>query len=160
MSFKYSCYIENSQEAREWLTSIGIRLNTYLRFELAKYIYFYNDTGIACFINDRDLSMMNTETTDCTGNLPLFKALTAVRDDSDYMQYFVADCFLDFSIGDEDECYSSGELFLCREKNSEDLKFDWLRLPTYVPVPFFHKATKEELLEHFPDIKEVISNTV
>lgn len=66
---------------------------------------------------------------DCGTNQPLFLALAALRDDSDYMQWFV----MNF----DTEKHKKGDLILSTEK-----QFQLSPLHT-------HKATASELVEHF-----------
>ena len=61
---------------------------------------------------------------DCGDNEELFLALAALRDDSDYMQWF-----------------TDGKLW---EKSNSDLPSHYMQLEG-------HKATVEEIIEHFKD---------
>lgn len=93
MSFKYSVIGDNSQENREWLEKVGINRPPYTenlgnvilvytdddnnqRYETADSIYDFADTDLSKVIN-------------CIGNPPLFKAVSAMREDSDYLQWFM-----------------------------------------------------------------------
>lgn len=134
MKFKYSAFIENTPEMREWLEKIGY---TVLRFFLnGKYLY-----AKQCTWSSKDRTWkepyyytsndMNSNYIDCRSNPQLFKALTAVREDSDYMQWFVEDV------------------------NKEIYEEDWM-LCTSVHFPnheyydtSFHKANLIELIKHF-----------
>jgi len=83
MPYKYSCFIENKPEMREWLERLGYKplskkddaTTLITRAENGLYI---TKLGSPLFDNYID----------CRNNPALFKALTAVRDDSDYMQWF------------------------------------------------------------------------
>ena len=82
MSFKYSAFTENTPEMREWLEGIGRKRKdmglSHPRFILAlgmHYMEVDNPNVPPIVIN-------------CLGNPKLFKAVTAIRDDSDYMQWF------------------------------------------------------------------------
>lgn len=69
---------------------------------------------------------------------PLFKALTAIRDDSDYMQWFKL-INEDVIVLDKDE----DGFYLCEDKSiEEELAYNMLFLE-------FHKATLKELQERF-----------
>lgn len=73
----------------------------------------------------------------CGDNEPLFLALAALRDDSDYMQWFVIMRYNE-AVEKIDDTW-----FLC-ERNTFDIDSRpnaW--------VVFHHKATKEELINHF-----------
>lgn len=88
MSFKYSAFIENSQEAREWLESIGydMRLcDNYNEYTCAGIdgVAFTTDSNypsFRLFLKEKAIS--------CLDNFDLFKAITAMRDDSDLHQIF------------------------------------------------------------------------
>lgn len=74
----------------------------------------------------------------CFENIELFKAIAALRNDTDYMQWFVTDDGLDKYLGYER--YLKGEFFLSTVQNVFD-NYDYSFK--------FHKATVEELIEHF-----------
>ena len=103
MSFKYSAFIENSKEAKEWLESIGYRICICTGFDGASLIDTFlgvpagtdaSAHGVGYPFEDEtpeqhiQMYLSETKNIDCRGNMQLFKAITAVRDDSDYMQWF------------------------------------------------------------------------
>lgn len=67
---------------------------------------------------------------DCIGNPALFQAVTAMRDDRDYLQWFFS----------EDKCFRYIE---------DDVSLYVVDNMDWVSVCDFHKATLEELEEHF-----------
>lgn len=75
---------------------------------------------------------------DCGENIGLFLALAALRDDSDYMQWFIynsMDCII--------EKLRTIDWFICDENRIEDFAcYD----SSYLNC---HKATVEEIIEHF-----------
>ena len=75
---------------------------------------------------------------DCGENIGLFLALAALRDDSDYMQWFIynsMDCII--------EKLRTIDWFICDENSIEDFAcYD----SSYLNC---HKATVEEIIEHF-----------
>lgn len=95
MRFIYSAFIENSLEMREWLESIGIPqvedtdidigniLLSYFNEDLGKQVYETADT-IYDFVDTDRSSIIS-----CLGNPELFKAVTALRDDSDIGKHYI-----------------------------------------------------------------------
>lgn len=86
--------------------------------------------------------LINLDFTDCGNNEELFKAIAALRDDSDYMQWFVCDS--SYIVNNDDypiyinESHIKGEWFLCKNDNfGGDYSENW------------HKASVKELIEHF-----------
>lgn len=115
--FKYSCYIENSEEALQYLELLGYEL----AYPTKKREEWIQTRDQQAFITDG--IYRNGIEINCVNNLLLFKALTAVRDDSDYMQEFT-DALGDWHLNKNKEL-------------SRSFKFG-------INV---HKATKEELIE-------------
>lgn len=138
--FKYSCFTENTPEMREWIESLGYR-------------NFYNkyDGDTICTVFDRSYDCRNykigqtlfsvylkmIEPIDCRSNPQLFKAITSVRTDSDYMQWFV---ITRYNEAKDEIVY---EWRLCNTN-----KFDIDSMP-YASIISHHKATLTELQEHF-----------
>ena len=134
MSFKYSAFIENSQEAREWLESIGydMRLcDNYNEYTCAGIdgVAFTTDSNypsFRLFLKEKAIS--------CLDNFDLFKAITAMRDDCDQNQWFTNGEYWH-------QCYCENfGTFLYAEYDGDcgtDL------------IESFHKATLEELINHF-----------
>ena len=92
MKFKYSAFIENTPEMREWLESIGYEVvkkedlqdrdiirTGYPKGNIAIMYYNYHVPYLLSYAKD---------IIDCRSNPQLFKAITAVRDDSDKDQWF------------------------------------------------------------------------
>lgn len=135
MKFIYSTFIENSPEMREWLEKIGYDISKvrsdkpYLIVD--KGIAFSMGGGFVEALKDREGYI------DCLGNPELFKAVTALRHDSDYMQWFV----IDEDVYDKDfnenvlKIYSEGQFILCY--NSK------------IYSSLAHKATLTELQKRF-----------
>lgn len=135
--FKYDVVAENTPENRAWLETLG-------------YKPFMARCGDKLYSVGFDISMPNTFTSnlmieesaisdfiDCTNNNELFKAVTAIRDDSDYMQWFV----IDRINGATDEYVSDWRI-------CQSIQFDIESVPLY-GITNHHKATLEELQEHF-----------
>ena len=83
----------------------------------------------------------------CGTNQKLFLALAALRDDSDYMQYFVLDT--DIKMASEN-CKIRGTFLFCQRYSwYEDLNEDGTPyMFSKINIPA-HKATVEELIKHF-----------
>lgn len=88
MAFLYSVIGDNTPQNREWLEKVGYEL--VVNSELDKYICVFHDFSYAIggnFIPDyfyhKAISLIE--------NHQLFRAVTAMRDDSDYMQLFKCD---------------------------------------------------------------------
>lgn len=126
MGYTHECILnKNTPEIREKLESLGIRYK------------YASDVGSDSVIKCRNgsyntyqskyyqcLKDMFTKATNCGTNEELFLAIAALRDDSDYMQWFV-----------------SGENWYMVTDNRN--KF------TVLNLNIWHKATVEELIENF-----------
>lgn len=146
MKFKYSAFTENTPEMREWIESLGYR-------------NFYNkyDGDTICTVFDRSYDCRNykigqtlfsvylkmIEPIDCRSNPQLFKALTSVRTDSDYMQWFT--CKVRDGKGND----LPDSWVLCTQQTL--VGFGWINNSpnTYGENTPYHKATVQELQEHF-----------
>lgn len=125
MAFLYSAIGDNTPENREWLEKVG-----YWVYGLnnEKYLNSYtnqNEQGIAI---GWDLNDFPKNTVNCIGNPQLFQAVTAMRDDSDYMQWFYNQYYNEWSI--------------CEQENMFDyFNLDW--------CAHARKATKDEIIKRF-----------
>lgn len=130
MSFKYSVIGDNTPENREWLEKIGyendadLGLNIIVTNIKERYFLDVGRSAIEFYISEGVI--------DCIGNPQLFRAVTAMKDDSDYMQWFTDGkewilCFGD-SFG---KWYYSLGKYLCFSLDT------------------IHKAPLEELINHF-----------
>ena len=70
---------------------------------------------------------------DCGENIGLFLALAALRDDSDYMQWFMN---------------NYGYCNICCDKNVEDYKSGYGKQMYRIIDETYHKMSAEELIEH------------
>ena len=138
MAFKQPCFIrKNTPELRKKLEELGYEANSYECFwddENRYIITTIGSNGFAfytlCIKNCCILE--NKEFIDCGDNEELFIALAALRDDSDINQYFICDK-VSFTLGKtyypDDYLYYQYDEFFDKQ--------NW------------HKATVEELIEHF-----------
>lgn len=95
MKYKYNALIENHDYVRTWLERIN-----YVRYESNEndinhnMLFAWTDTTTNTphyvTFNENDKGMyIKGDYIDCTCNIKLFKAVTAINDDSDYLQWFV-----------------------------------------------------------------------
>lgn len=137
MKFTYSAFIENTPEMREWLEKLGYKSS--VEFDAIECSLPYlvtiirnNDPAyLACSLND---GLIWEDDIDCRSNPSLFKAVTAIREDSDYMQWLV--CTV--SLSDCATC--KGEFVLSYERVFQTSRMDG---------SFWRKATLSELQEYF-----------
>lgn len=86
-----------------------------------------------------EISTYGSVLQDCGSDIELFKALAAMNDENDYMQYFV------FAAQDQ----RPDEFFLCANQKCPK----WV-LPTCLSLGLSpRKATAEEIVEHFKNRK-------
>lgn len=125
MSFTTPCFIrKNTPELRDKLRELGYKVFT--SFSNYPCLATMPDDGIVVPATDINRNRLF----DCEDNEDLFIALAALRDDSDYMQWFIG----------EDIESNLGQFFLCTEN----------KMPT---SPFQlgakRKATPTEIIAHF-----------
>lgn len=145
MGFIYSAFIENSKEAREWLKSIGYKPCIcagddpedliFTSHEWGKFHAYDKETSGDILAEREDIG---GDEVDCRGNVELFKAIAAIRDDSDYLQWHT---------DGKDWC-------IYRETKHFDGTivggFEWNYFPKEFPDnKDLHKASKDELIQHF-----------
>ena len=161
MAFLHSAYTENTPEMREWLGKVGYELSKYYSNKLD--LIFTTSTGkYGTFRNTPEEIERYSSTKhviggrlDCLGNPDLFKAVTAMRDDSDYMQWFILDEYRQCGIGGNivglEPRKKIGEKWFLYESN--DLKIT-KAINQDIEQSFFgksdmRKATLPEILERF-----------
>ena len=126
--FTQPCFIrKNTPELRKKLEELGYKPNGYECFweDNSRYIITTIDNqGYSYYtLCIKDSCLLENELfIDCEDNEELFLALAALRDDSDYMQWF-----------------TDGKLW---EKSNNDLPSHYMQLEG-------NKATVEEIIEHF-----------
>ena len=98
MKFKYSAIGKNTPENRKWLEKLGY----YIPKIASKWdLLFTTSTGNVASLSNKNKGFLERDDSfiDCRNNPDLFKAVTAIREDSDYMQWFVIDEYMQFGIG-------------------------------------------------------------
>lgn len=127
MSFKYSCIGDNTPDNREWLEKLGFDKLGAIKGK--KYLitddgYFY-----------ATMVPVGYPAVNCIDTPQLFRAVTAMRDDSDYMQWFTdGKSWLNVPIGYD----LAGFLYA-----------DWDGECGIEDIKKYHKASLEELINHF-----------
>lgn len=125
MKFKYSAFIENTPEMREWLVKLGYKGHA------GDHEFIIASDG---HYSGTDLYMkVLYPCVNCYSNPSLFKAVTAIREDSDVHQIFFIE-----GLGDKDDYWvCDAEKF---DPESENLPFE---------VYAYSKCDLSELQEHF-----------
>lgn len=141
--FAECCFIrKNTKELRDKLNTLGIRPN---KFDDNEYKWLVCNYGL--YISIREGFETFSDDIDCGDNEDLFIAIVALRDDSDINQWFV----LDTNVSCASENFKpKGTFVLCKRdnwyidinENKEPEIFSSRNIPA-------HKATIEELIEHF-----------
>lgn len=127
MKFKYSAFIENTPEMREWLEKLGYKPSVEIDAIECSLPYLVTSPGnndsvyMACSLNE---GLIWDDDIDCLGNPDLFKAVTAIREDSDQWQYF-----------------TNGVKFILFDDNDFN--------EFYIKMNYYRKATLSELKELF-----------
>lgn len=123
MKFQYNCIGSNIPENREHLDKLGMKrvggiIGNIIMVNYGCYmcLTFYGKMG-----NNFNAAVK------CIGNDQLFRAVTAMRNDSDYLQWFTND--------------KRDEWLLCKKENYQD----FVKLNVHVN---FYKATLSELEAH------------
>lgn len=122
MSFTYSVIGDNTPENREWLEKLG-----YKDQMIKGNSILYACKGIAYTTEIHYPSfrlLQKEEVLDYRNNPALFRAVTAMREDSDYLQWF-----------------TDGVQFIMFDGN------DFVEF--HIKMMRYHKATLAELQEHF-----------
>lgn len=142
MAFTQPCFIrKNSPELRKKLEELGYEPNAYESFweDDNRYIittigsqgYGYYTLCIKnCCLLENELFI------DCGTNEELFLALSALRDDTDINQWFIMDCDVYLHI-------NKGDWFISTDRNKGK------HIGTQIDPMYCHKATVEEIIEHF-----------
>ena len=159
--FTQDCFIrKNTKELREKLKTLGYKICICCDFKDANWLDTYSPTssihGVGYFdetdqfmnINTKEQALNfylknNKKSIDCGTNEELFLAIAALRDDSDYMQWFVTETNASWS--DQGSYKPKGTFLLCTCKdryNGQEIEFCNSIIPS-------HKASLEELIEHF-----------
>ena len=138
--FIQPCFIrKNTPELRKKLEELGY--NRYPRWmadwddDDSRYKYLVTDVLYYTYPQEPS-KPKNGEHINCGTNEELFLALAALRDDSDINQWFVMDV-------EEYVNINQGDWFIATDRNKGK------HIGTQINPMYCHKATVEELIEHF-----------
>ena len=131
MGFTTPCFIrKNTQELRRGLEELGYKMLSPIEYDNLK-------------------SLNDCNGFDCGTNEELFLAIAALRDDSNHMQWFITDSILsvsyDDSIGNDHYFIEPKGIMFFWDKNWDNATIISGR---------YHKATVDELIEHFKTKEE------
>jgi len=135
MAFIQHCFIrKNTPELREKLEEIGRKLLFSARYGYRKELFtMRGERGLVQAYN----GLASTKTIiDCGTNEEMFLALAALRDDTDYMQWFIC--------GDNESMFKVDKPDMSVEKYIHEYMDGW-------DTEGYRKATAEEIVEHFKD---------
>jgi hypothetical protein len=138
MAFIQPCFIrKNTAELRRKLESLGYRKGNYPLPVGREDVY---DRDIHLYENSyhfRNSTLYGiTNNIDCGTNEELFIAIASLRDDSDINQWFVMDV-------EEYMNINQGDWFIATDRNKGK------HIGTQIDPMYCHKATVEEIIEHF-----------
>ena len=147
----YNCFIrKNNKYLRKKLRDLGYLDNTcFTSFDNFLYTLggdYYTCKSYDKFSNMRSEEFVN-ECIDCGTNEDLFLAIAALRDDSDYMQWFVSKGWKEGFGNVEDKwvlCDQDTLEYFGAVNNSPNT-YNRKKYPEFG----WHKATVKELIEHF-----------
>lgn len=134
--FTQPCFIrKDTQELRDKLKEIGLRPHPCIVSKSGTYLFinrgFYSGNEIG-YQEEIERAI------DCGENEELFLAIAALRDDTDVDQCFVVDVEVYQNL-------SKGDWFKSTDINGQ------YHVGTKIDPLYCHKATVEELIEHFKD---------
>lgn len=150
MGFTTPCFIrKNTANIRNRLKELGYYCNPYLGWNNL-YTSIFGPTSIYS-LDDDDINGLKEiyDFIDCGTNEDLFLAIAALRDDSNYMQWFITDSILsvsyDDSIGNDHYFTEPKGIMFFWDENWDNATIISGR---------YHKATVDELIEHFKTKEE------
>ena len=151
MTYIQPCIIKNTPERRAKLEEMGVTYDGYYGRENDFIVVGYGpysnnyDTLNTCPTNVAYHTMWDGykhfDYVNCGDDEDLFFALAALRDDTDVNQWFVLDSHMG-SINYSDSYIPAGSLMICDRDNWSD-----------IGLVEAHKATVEELIDHFRNRK-------
>lgn len=151
MGFTYSAIGSNTPENREHLEMLGWK-EKYIQDDADIIVCAYNTGMFSAIAKETQdwFKEYKSECIECTGNPALFRAVTAMREDSDIDQYFVADANIMYHLA-----FPDGEPFFGEIEKGEFFLMDKAMIHADMMgeerfiQDLSHKATIEELQEHF-----------
>ena len=136
--FTTPCFIRNNTpELREKLEKLGYTCGLYLfggGFISIDNLFYLRTHPTKGQYQGMQTLMHDSSVIDCGTNEQLFLALAAMRDDNDYMQWFVHDELQQWV--NIDRRINAGDMFIVMTEHNQS---DWK----------CHKASVKEIIEHF-----------
>lgn len=164
MSFQTSCMmlVKNEQQQidlEKWIEGIGLRV---LGGRHGDPRFLIADTDQdACLWLELDESArecFGQDFYDCGENIEMFKALVAMNSDNDREQWFVAHAVIRFdrlkdTVQTEtgERLIMAGDWFKVLIPHVNGIRAKWMAAAP--PDQLFHKATKDEIIEHYKNLK-------
>lgn len=135
--FIQPCFIrKNTPELRKKLEELGYKDSTFVDLKLGGIITFPSRNEYSVWANYHfNVHTLNSYI-DCGTNKELFLALAALRDDSDYMQWFICD--------DNESMFKVDKPDMSMSKFIHEYMDGW-------DVSGARKATVEEIIEHIKE---------
>lgn len=136
--FTQECFIRNNTKSLRYkLEKLGYKKSVFFQGDLP-FIYVGDSNTLGAEYNEANydapiLFHTNNSKIDCGTNEELFLAIAALRDNSDYMQWFVSDATAYWL--QHRPCFD--------DDPNKDNAYSVIRKDKW------HKATIEELIEHF-----------
>lgn len=160
MNFHISCMVfvpdEQQQiEIQKWMNGIGWRI---LGGRDSKRCFLVADTdqNAALWLElDRGArACFSQDYYDCGENIEMFKALAAMNSDNDREQWFIAHVVIRFdrlkdTVQTEtgERLIMAGDWFKVLIPRANNIRAKWMA--AVAPKQLCHKATKDEIIEHF-----------
>lgn len=160
MNFQTSCMIlvrdEQQQiELQKWMNGIGWRI---CGGRDSKHCFLVADTdenaALWMELDESAREWFGHDFYDCGENIEMFKALAAMNSDHDREQWFVAHAVIRFErLKDTiqtqtgERLIMAGEWFKVLIPRASDIRAKWMA--AVAPKQLSHKATKDEIIEHF-----------
>ena len=143
MGFTTPCFIrKNTEELRKKLEDIGYAA----KFSTKDHDVIYAEAtfGVYFTMFSSNIPQLMSFSYDCGENEALFLAIAALRDDSNYMQWFITDSPISVSYDDS----IGNDHYFTEPKGS---MFFWDENWNHATIisGSYHKDTVEELINHF-----------
>lgn len=126
-----------------WLENIG-----------RMYIHTYDTHNISAITHKDCTQIKDKHGIDCGENIEMFKALAAINSDNDREQWFIAHAVIRFNrlkdtVQTEtgERLIMAGDWFKVLIPRANNIRAKWMA--AVAPKQLCHKATKDEIIEHF-----------
>lgn len=165
MNFQTSCMMLVKEEQQQidlkkWMEGIGWQIrggrNGGPRFLVADTD---ENAGLWLELDESAREWFGHDFYDCGDNIEMFKALAAMNNDNDREQWFVAHAVIRFDrLKDTVQTESGARLIMAGDwfkvliLQASDIRAKWMAAVT--PKQLCHKATKDEIIEHYKNSKE------